>query len=417
MNFIESYKNNPTILKLQGTVQHYAWGGKSFIPELLHINNPDNRPFAEYWLGAHPKSPAVISNDGYSIALDALLAAAPEKILGQAAVQSFGPSLPFLFKILDARDMLSIQAHPSKQQAQEGFARENAQGIPLNAPNRNYKDDNHKPEVHVALTEFYMLHGFRPLHEIDAMLNSIPEFTPLRKAFSGNDLKNLYRVIMTLPQQQVDDLLNPLLARLEPRFEQNKLTPDSPDYWAVQASNSFSLPGGHRDRGIFSIYLLNLLHLQPGQGTFQAAGVPHAYLRGVNVELMANSDNVLRGGLTPKHIDAQELLKTLSFAADKPEILNGDKVSPAETVYKTPAPDFELSKIQLSGEDRWHAPAQHGPDILIVLDGQAVISSAQNQLECRRGKACFAPAGLDYQITSTTGVVLFRATVPSNKKE
>jgi len=416
VNFIEAYKNNPSILKLQGTIQHYAWGGKSFIPELLHIGNPDDKPFAEYWLGAHPNSPAVIKDNSNTIGLDALFTAAPQ-LLGAAVINNFGPALPYLFKILDARDMLSIQTHPSKQQAQEGFARENALGIPLNAPNRNYKDDNHKPEVHVALTDFYMLHGFRPLHEIDAMLYSIPEFAPLLPEFTGNDLKNLYRVMMTMPQPQVDDLLNPLLARLTPLFEQGKLTPDEPDYWAVQASRSFPLPDGHRDRGLFSIYLLNLVHLQPGQGTFQAAGVPHAYLRGVNVELMANSDNVLRGGLTPKYIDAPELLNTLSFAAGKPEILSGDKLSNTETVYKTPAPDFELSKIQLPGNDHWAAPAQHGPDILIVLDGQAIISAAQHQMKISRGEACFAPSGLEYQITSTTGAVLFRATVPLNNKE
>ncbi|HPG40568.1 MAG TPA: mannose-6-phosphate isomerase, class I [bacterium] len=416
MNFIESYISNPTILKLQGAIQHYAWGGKSFIPELLHRDNATAEPFAEYWLGAHPKSPAIIKANEESIGLNMLFTAAPQ-LLGAAVINNFGPALPYLFKILDAREMLSIQAHPSKQQAREGFTRENARGIPLDAPNRNYKDNNHKPEVHVALTDFYMLHGFRPLAEIETMLNGIPEFAPLLPEFAGNDLKNLYRVIMTMPQRQVDDLLNPLLARLEPLFAQGKLTPDAPDYWAVQASRSFPLSEGHRDRGLFSIYLLNLVHLQPGQGTFQAAGVPHAYLRGVNVELMANSDNVLRGGLTPKYIDAQELLKTLSFAAGKPEILNGDKVSATETVYKTPARDFELSKIHLTNNERWSAPALHGPDILIALEGQAIISAAQNQMEISRGVACFAPAGLDYHINSTTGVVLFRATVPLNNKE
>ena len=167
----------------------------------------------------------------------------------------------------------------------------------------------------MALTEFWMLHGFRPLEQIADTLEHTPELGSLmagfrqRLAAAGHDhqarrglLRELYSNVMTMPQEQVDSLLNGLLSRLQAKPVTDK---DSADYWALRAAENFPLPGGHRDRGIFSVYLLNLVHLQPGQGTFQPAGVLHAYLEGVNVELMANSDNVLRGGLTTKHVDVR----------------------------------------------------------------------------------------------------------------
>ena len=252
--------------------------------------------------------------------LDKLIAEAPEAILGQAANAHFGGRLPYLFKILDVHKMLSIQAHPTLAQARRGFARENAEGISLEASSRNYKDDNHKPEIGVALTEFWMLHGFRPLEQIaetfgqysragcaDARLSPAAGCRPatIMRPAAGL-LRELYSNVMTMPQEQVDSLLNALLSRLQAKPPSDK---DSADYWALRAAENFPLPGGHRDRGIFSVYLLNLVHLRPGQGTFQPAGVLHAYLEGVNVELMANSDNVLRGGLTTKHVDVPELLE------------------------------------------------------------------------------------------------------------
>ena len=294
-------------------------------------------------MGAHPRGTAQVEIDGTRMALDRLIAADPWLTLGPDVALRFAGRLPYLFKVLDVRDMASIQAHPARGQAEEGFARENAAGIPIDAPNRIYRDENHKPEVHVALTDFWMLHGFRPLEEMVEVLSSEDELrsitadVPEKLGTSGRDpaaraalLKELYGSVMTMPQAQIDGMLDPLLARLEAEDAPAGWARDSPGFWALRAARTFPLASGHRDRGIISLYLLNLVHLRPGQGTYQPAGTLHAYLEGSDVELMANSDNVLRGGLTPKHVAVNELLATLAFREGPPPILEGRATSETE---------------------------------------------------------------------------------------
>ncbi len=412
------------VLKLQGIVQHYEWGGSKFIPELLGVPNPGGKPFAELWIGAHPKAAALAGIAGSAIPLDRLIAQAPEVILGPSAAAHFGGRLPYLFKILDVAKMLSIQAHPTKTQAKEGFARENAAGIGLQAKERNYKDDNHKPELAVALTELWMLHGFRPLEQIAETLQIVPELHSIMPDFAaalaeaGKDrqarqtlLRDLYSRAMTMPQERVDLLIEGLLGRLNSQPTEK----DNPDYWALRAAEDFPLPGGHYDRGIFSIYLLNLVHLMPGQGSFQAAGVLHAYLEGVNVELMANSDNVLRGGLTPKHIDVPELLRILSFESGDPHPMEGDGVSDTERVYRAAAKEFELSRITLQPGGQYAGHAADGPDSILVLDGSAMLEAPGQNLPLARGCIVFAPWNTRYVIGSPLGQsVLFKASVPKS---
>lgn len=415
-----------TLYRLHGRVQHYPWGGYDYIPALLGVPNPARQPFAELWMGTHPQAPSEVELAEGRIGLDELIRRSPGTILGAAVHARFGAELPFLFKILDAREMLSIQVHPSRPQAEAGFAAEEAAGVPADAPQRNYRDRNHKPEVHVALTRFWMLHGFRPLAEIADLLTGIPAFSgispwfPLALLEADEDpaaqerlLRRLYEHLMTLPQFEVDRLLGGLLAGIEPLFDRGLLKKNSPDYWAVKAARAFPLPGGGIDRGLFSIYLLNLLELQPGEGTFQGAGVPHAYLEGVTVELMANSDNVLRGGLTPKHVDVQELLKTLRFQGGTPERLTASAVAPDELLYRTPVADFQLSRIALAPGDTCRSAAAHGPEILIVVEGSAgmtVAGGVQRPLE--RGGILLAAADAPWQLASNTGALLFRASVP-----
>ena len=410
-------------LTLQGIVQHYDWGGHDFIPQLLGVANTARAPFAELWIGAHAKAPSVVSVAGAQEPLDKLIAADPEAILGAAAALRFHERLPYLFKILDVRQMLSIQAHPTLAQAKQGFARENAAGISLQASSRNYKDDNHKPEIGVALTEFWMLHGFRPLEQIARALDEIPELGELMPGFAlrlaeaGHDhaarrglLRTLYSNLMTMPQQQVDVLLNALLTRLQANPCADK---DSADYWALRAAENFPLPGGHRDRGIFSVYLLNLVHLQPGQGTFQPAGVLHAYLEGVNVELMANSDNVLRGGLTTKHVDVPELLNILTFEGGTPDVIAGTVVSSQERVYRTPAEEFELSRIALTPHSRYRGEAVYGPKALLVLQGSATLSAAGQSTALSRGSILLIPCGAQFVLeTREDEAVVFQAGLP-----
>ncbi|HTZ60145.1 MAG TPA: mannose-6-phosphate isomerase, class I [Acidobacteriaceae bacterium] len=411
-------------LMLRGVVQHYDWGGYNFIPDLLGIENVTRRPYAELWIGAHAKAPSLVEEaSGAEQPLDQLIAKAPEAILGPATSLKFGARLPYLFKVLDVHKMLSIQAHPTLVQAKEGFARENAAGVPLDAGNRNYKDDNHKPEIGVALTDFWMLHGFRPLEQIADALDRIPELGAVMPGFrqgladAGHDhearrawLRELYSNVMTLAQEKVDSLLNQMIARLEEKPVSDK---DNPDYWALRAAENFPLPGGHRDRGIFSIYLLNLVHMRPGQGTFQPAGVLHAYLEGVNVELMANSDNVLRGGLTTKHVDVPELLRILTFEGGRPEVLDGIQVTGQQRVYRTPAQEFELSRIALTAGGRYAGEAAYGPKALLVLQGYGQITAAGQRNALSRGSIAFLPAGTEFVMEAQGGdLVAFQAAVP-----
>jgi mannose-6-phosphate isomerase len=417
------------VVPLRGVVQHYDWGGHNFIPDLLGIENATRKPFAELWIGAHAKAPSIAEFAGAEEPLDKLIASHPAAILGSAASQHFHGRLPYLLKILDVRKMLSIQAHPTLAQAREGFARENAEGIPLESSNRNYKDDNHKPEIGVALTEFWMLHGFRPLQQIAQMFGETPELSslmpelPHRLAEAHHNhevrrglLRELYSGVMTMPQERVDVLLNALLFRLRAQPSPGK---DSPGYWALRAADNFPLPGGHRDRGIFSVYLLNLVHMQPGQGTFQPAGVLHAYLEGVNVELMANSDNVLRGGLTTKHVDVPELLNILTFEGGTPEVFEGSMVSGPdrsnERVYRTSAEEFELSRVSLAAHGRYAGDTSYGPKTLLVLQGSGTLTAAGRSTILNRGSIAFVPCGTQFVIAMETGLeelVVFQAGLP-----
>jgi mannose-6-phosphate isomerase len=412
------------VLPLHGVVQHYDWGGHDFIPGLLGIANSDRRPFAELWMGAHPKAPATADVEGVAMPLDRLIAGAPDRILGPSASARFGGRLPYLFKVLDVASMLSIQVHPTKEQAAAGFARENAAGIALGAAERNYKDENHKPEIAVALTDFWMLHGFRPLEQIAEVLCKVPELCSIMPDFSvrlarAGDatqarrdlLRDLYCAVMTMPQERVDLLLNALVERLATGAPSDH---DVPDYWAGRAVEKFPPVGGHRDRGIFSIYLLNLVHLRPGQGTFQLAGTLHAYLEGVTVELMANSDNVLRGGLTQKHVDGPELLRILSFDSGTPQVLDGEPAASPDRVYGTPSDDFELSRIDLATGRQYLGQAAHGPDSIIVLDGAATLTTRGQSIPLARGAIVFVPFGTHYSLNArVTPAILFKASVPS----
>ena len=413
----------PVLMQLRGSVQHYQWGGYEFIPGLLDLRNEERKPFAELWIGTHPRSPASVEISGETASLEDVIRRGPEEILGPAVSTRFGGRLPYLLKVLDARKMLSIQAHPDKRQAEEGFARENAAGISLQSAHRNYRDDNHKPEVHVALTEFWMLQGFRPLEEIARTFMSHPELVPVmpdldgRLSAAGSDpearcdlLRDLYGIVMRMPQARVDDILTRMISRLERERPADK---SGHDFWALRAARTFRLPGGHFDRGIFSIYLLNLLRLQPGQGTFQPPGVLHAYLEGTTVELMANSDNVLRGGLTPKHVEVEELMHTLSFESGIAQVLRGDRVSSTETVYRTSAEEFELSRIELSPGESHSRRTGHGPDCMIVLEGSAWIRSEPGSLLLKRGGIVMAPDSLAYTLESEARrATFFRASVP-----
>ncbi|HEY0677941.1 MAG TPA: mannose-6-phosphate isomerase, class I [Chitinophagaceae bacterium] len=399
--------NTQRIFKLKGKVQPYAWGGTEFIPRLLGTK-PSGTPAAEYWLGAHETASSELINNNDSISLIRIIKDYPDETIGSEVNNSFG-RLPYLLKILDVKDMLSIQVHPSKVAAEQEFAKENEAGIPLTDPKRNYKDDNHKPELMVALNNFWLLHGFKSPDQLKEVLNNIPELAHFVPLFDQAGYEGLYKAIMQLPQEEVNRILQPLLDRIIPLYKEGKLNRSQEDFWAARASLTFG-HAGNTDRGIFSIYLLNLVELKRGEAIFQDAGILHAYLEGQNVEIMANSDNVLRGGLTTKNVDIDELMKHVRFEPVDPWIISGT-IQNGERVYKTPVDDFELSSFELTtGESGGFETGT--TDIVIAITGKVILVSGDHQIELNAGESAVIFQGQKVEMRALAPSELFRASLP-----
>ena len=406
------------IVRLKTGVQHYAWGDPQFIPSLMGIKNKCEKPFAELWMGAHPDLPSEVLLDRTRTPLDKFIANAPSDFLGAPVARRFDNRLPFLLKVLSAAKPLSIQAHPCREKAISGFAREQAAGIPLNSPRRNYKDENHKPELFAALTEFHGLRGFRPLAEVATVLDETPELGAWaeRAGVSAYDLEHLYATFMKLTQNEVDAVLDPVMHRLEEESAKRELTRNDREYWLLEADREFSTEG-HRDRGLFSVFLLNLVRLSPGEAMFLPAGVLHAYLEGAGVEIMANSNNVLRGGLTSKHIDIGELLDNVTFEARKTEVLKPNSSNrPYEFRYHSPAEEFELRFVQLPEGGLYECNDSHFIEIAFAVEGQSRIYAQDQQLEFIRGETILIPAGVPYRVETMGPAMFYKATVPAAQK-
>ena len=400
----------PGIYRLKGTVKHYDWGGNSFIPSLLQMENKDNQPFAEYWMGVHPQDNCTAELPGHQrVLLKEYLKDNPG-FLGKDVHQQFG-HLPYLFKVLDVHKMLSIQVHPSKAAAEKEFARENAEGIPIDSIRRNYKDNNHKPELMVALSDFWLLHGFKPAEELTYTLQNVVELGGLLPVFNQSGYEGLYRYVMEMPQEEVNRILRPLIDNLATVNRDNKPDKYDEDFWAARAAYSFP-HRGKIDRGIFSVYLFNLVHLKKGEGIFQDTGVPHAYLEGQNVEIMASSDNVLRGGLTNKHIDVNELLKHVKCEPTHVHILSGEQVSSTERIYKTGAPDFQLSVFELkAGDSVSFSPVT--AEIILLTEGIAQLDNGAGAIKLEPGHpSAIVFAGKEVKLNTDAGAIVFRASVP-----
>jgi len=393
--------------KLKGVVQHYAWGGTNFIPALVGVANEANKPCAEYWMGAHASAPATLQLNGETIGLDQLITQYPAEVLTSGVFERFG-ELPYLFKVLDVREMLSIQVHPTKEEAEKGFDRENEAGIPINAPHRNYKDRNHKPEVMIALGEFWLLHGFKSKAALEKTLEEIAEFNVFLPLFKKEGIKSLYQLVMEMDQTSVNAILSSLVKKEIRRKQNGEITKQHPGWWAAKACEAAGAMEGNMDRGIFSIYFFNIVEVKPGEAVFQKAGVPHAYLEGQNIELMANSDNVLRGGLTPKHVDVPELMKHTLFEEVTPEIMAGNPAREGEKIYPCPVPDFGISKIELGPGGSYVATA-NSTEIIIITEGGALIN---NGMVLKKGEVVAMLPGVEYQIQASGNAVLFKAFVP-----
>ena len=411
----EQWDRAPYPLRVRGHAQHYAWGSTDAIPKLLNHTNPKHEPFAELWLGAHPDLPAHATIGSAEIALNRLTAWAGPVLLGERAFEQFDGAFPFLMKILSAAKPLSIQAHPNTEQAESGFARENH--ADLDDPQRSYTDDKHKPELISALEDFYALRGFKPLDELERTVRDMPELSDLVPdgTLTHDGMVELYVELMQLPQLEVNRRLIPLLQRLRTANEHRAFGKTNPAYWAIRADDTFSRDG-HMDRGLFSVFLLNLVHLRPGQAMYLPAGEPHAYLEGTGVEIMANSNNVLRGGLTSKQVDVEELLSMLTFECGKPTVLelNRDRGSGTRARYATPALEFELSRVQLNAGEHDVTVATRGVELGIVLDGNVNIDSRNgSNLDLERGQTFLIPYGISYVISAPATATVFVGSVPS----
>ena len=382
------------IYQLKGCIQPYAWGGKHYIANLLNVTNTQ-KPYAEYWLGAHTSAPSQLLITNGEISLLDFLHKNPTA-LGTQSRQLFGDNLPYLLKILDVANPLSIQLHPTKKQAEVGFAQENAAGVALNNLTRTYKDDNHKPEMMIALSDFWLLHGFKTKAKILDTLRQRPSLADLATKLALQNLADFYADIMLATQDQLAQWLLPIIEGQQKAYEQNQLAMQDPDYWVLYTLHAMQISRDKLDAGLMSFYLFNIVNLQVGEGIFQAAGVPHAYLRGQNIELMACSDNVIRGGLTPKHVDIEQLLKIIDCSEIIPQII---APAPKNQVYTYPTPiaDFALSNMPYAKNTEISDRTLNGT-ILLVMAGEITLEAAQQKLTLKQGQAAFIEADTDYRV-------------------
>lgn len=402
----------PAIL-LQNEIRPYAWGSPTFIPELLGVE-PTGEPQAELWMGAHPGAPSRLRCDhAVGNTLPTLLThieADPVGELGKAVVHTLGTRLPFLLKVLAAEQPLSLQAHPSTDQAREGYAEEDDRGVPIDASHRNYKDTSHKPEMLCALTPFDALCGFRSTPTTVRLLEGlgVPALAPYVRSLCarpGSDgLREVVTGLLAMPANVQRKLVTAVAAACG-----RAAAADSGGEFAAEYAWGARLASRHpTDVGVVTSLLMNLIHLAPGEAVYLPAGNLHMYLSGAGVEIMANSDNVLRGGLTPKHVDVPELLRILDFT-DGPEYRPAVAVLPTgEQVYEAPVKEFRLSRLPLHPGDSVTLDTA-GPQILLVVDGQIEVSGESGRLSLPRGASAYVAAGRPAVTVSGEGV-LFRAT-------
>ncbi|MFQ1792773.1 mannose-6-phosphate isomerase, class I [Aeromonas veronii] len=380
----------PSFLLMQNPIQGYDWGSHDSLTTLFGIPNPQGKPQAELWMGAHPNGCSDVVVAGQTQKLSTLIERAPAAVLGEATLARFG-SLPFLFKVLCAEKALSIQVHPSKAQAETGFAKEEAAGIDAKAANRNYKDPNHKPELVFALTPYQAMNGFRAIPAILALfervnLAAIADLTAALAA-SQNEagLQHFFHQLLVLEGARKEEALAGLLTYAAAHQDE--------ETFALITSLAAQYPG---DVGLFSPLLLNVVTLQPGQAMFLDACTPHAYVRGTGLEIMANSDNVLRAGLTPKYIDVAELLDcTRCQAKPDDQILLAPRCDGAVQHFDVPVPDFTFS-VYPAGE---HQLTTASAEILFAIDATVILKQGEQSLRLEKGQSAFIPAATgSYQL-------------------
>ncbi|MDF2496780.1 mannose-6-phosphate isomerase, class I [Arthrobacter koreensis] len=393
---------------LSGTLRPYAWGSLTAMAELFG-RDPSGEPEAELWFGAHPGAPSRVLG-GEPATLDELISRDPEQLLGRETVAVHGPALPFLAKVLAAGSPLSLQVHPTREQAQAGFAAEEAAGVDRAAADRNYKDANHKPEMIFALTDFEALCGFRRPQDAGTLFRTVSRLVeatgipaPELLVQTASDLESgrpeterlesVFRRLITGGEEVREAVAAAAGAvRSLDDAERAELDPAVAELGALDGY----YPG---DPGVLISLLLNRVSLSPGEAIYLPAGNVHAYLRGLGVEVMASSDNVLRGGLTPKHVDLQELLKTIDFQALGIPRVEAEHTGLGQELYRPPFSEFSLQRLELAqsaGEGSMSAAdvplLQNGPTLVIALRGSLVLDSPKQDLILNPGDCAFIGA-------------------------
>jgi len=443
---LSQLKLKPGPYTLYNKIQHYAWGTRgdaAFIPRFLGQKVAPDLPYAELWMGAHPKASSEVELDGTRVSLRRLVQQAPREVLGKAVCENFAGTWPFLFKVLSISAPLSIQAHPNKIQAQLLHARDP----------EHYPDDNHKPEVAVALDSLIALVGFKCFSDILKILDMYPEITD----FIGKDIANsahhvtngsateqqtavrlIYATLMRKAIAEREKLARSI-QRLDKRLRQ---VPDLSEHATLFLDLRKIYDGA--EVGLFALFFLNLIHLQKGQGVFLKSGIPHAYLKGNIVECMANSDNVVRAGLTPKFKDIETLIDILTYDLSPPPVLVPNRVNSCilskdfpcrytrfnsglsglgeeptvkEVVYPTPVPDFQLSRWTMEGGEEKREVTGDRPEILLITRGEALIrwgtGTEREEASFRQGQSMLIPASLiEFQLVAQQSAEIFKATVP-----
>jgi mannose-6-phosphate isomerase len=377
-----------SVFKLDNTIKHYDWGSPDRIPQLLRRPNDGAEPWAELWMGVHPEGPSKLAAPPGL--LPELIARDPERFLGEETAKDFG-GLPFLFKLLAAERPLSIQAHPNLAQARSGWERENSLGIPPGAPNRNYKDPNHKPELICALSPFTAMAGFREPEAIRSLLRlfdcpalaSLPDALDEPPGSTGGEgaLRRFLGALFSLGPES-----RRALGAHARGFIRHSPPPRYAEEWKLVAQFAELCP---EDPAVIAPLYLNLITLRIGEAMNIPAGILHAYVRGFGAELMANSDNVLRGGLTAKHVDIGELTAILRFVPFKPEILKPLGVGGCLEAYPSPFREFSLYRLRGRGAE---VPFPlRGPAILLTLEGELAVPG--EKLRLKPGESAFVAAG------------------------
>ena len=393
---------------LTGSVQHYAWGSTTALPAFLGVE-PDGRPQAELWLGAHHSAPSRLGNRS----LADVIAADSAGVVGTAAVVEFGPQLPYLLKVLAAAQPLSLQAHPSRAGAEAGFAREEAAGLDRAAPTRVYRDDWPKPEMLVALGDVEALCGFREPDETYAFFArlGVAAATDLVAPLRGggpDQLAEVFARVLGLPEGEREVIAQVVTAAAE--LDEAGVGETDPEL-GLFVRTAVELDEHHPgDPGVLAALLMNRMGFGRFQGLFLPAGNLHAYLHGIGVEIMANSDNVMRGGLTPKHVDVSELLAILDFTPGMPELVDVVEESTGVWCYRTPAPEFALWRVQ-AATDPVTAPAVDSGRIVLVIEGSVEVSDGSTSLTLVQGESVFGYPGDALTVSGAggTGTVMVAA--------